>query len=141
MRAGPGNLPGQLYSVPVLITGWTSLSAHSTISRLLTIDALRSSSSSTTFFADSSESAISHHRHGAVHDLLPRGDDRFGLLAPQHRLRDLRRVGEVGEPRLLDDDAGLVEPRLQLALEGAGDGLRGAEQRGLARSPGVSSSS
>ena len=48
-----------LYSVPVLMTGCTSLSAQSTVIRFDTIAARRSSSSSTTCFADSSVSAIS----------------------------------------------------------------------------------
>src|SRR5215470_18366681 len=47
------------YKVPVLITGCTSLSAHSTVMRLLTMAALRSSSSATTFLAERSFNAIS----------------------------------------------------------------------------------
>src|SRR5438874_7272245 len=44
----------QLYSVPVFTTGCTSDSPHSTTMRLLTIEALRSSSSCTTCFSASS---------------------------------------------------------------------------------------
>jgi hypothetical protein len=35
-----------------------------------------------------------------------RGEDRLGLLATEHDLGDLRRVGEVTEPGLEDLDAG-----------------------------------
>src|SRR5690242_11986653 len=49
----------QLYSVPVLTTAWVPRSPHSTTSRLLTIAALRSSSSSTTPRRLSWSSAIS----------------------------------------------------------------------------------
>src|SRR5215471_3369803 len=48
----------QLYRVPVLITGCTSLSAQSTVIRLETIAARRSSSSATTCLAERSLSAI-----------------------------------------------------------------------------------
>ena len=37
-----------------------------------------------------------HHGDGAFHDLFARRDDGSGLLALEHRLRDL---GSIGEPR------------------------------------------
>ena len=51
------------------------------------------------------------HADRALHDFASGGDDGFGLLAAEHGLGDLRRVGEVGEAGLLDPHSGLGEPR------------------------------
>ena len=42
----------------------------------------------------------------ALDQLAARGDHRIGLLPPQHRVGDLRRVGDVRQARLVDHDAG-----------------------------------
>ena len=64
-------------------------------------------------------------------DLCTRRDDRLGLLATQHHLRDFGRVSEVRDPRLLDDNAGLLEARLELGHERARDRIGTREQRRL----------
>jgi hypothetical protein len=92
-----------------LTTGWVPRSLHSTTSRLLTICALRSSSSSTTPLAQVLERHL-HHADGAVDDARAGVDDRLGLLALQHRAGDLGRVGEVAEARFEHLDAGHLQP-------------------------------
>ena len=72
-----------------------------------------------------------HHADRAEHDLLARADDRFRLLPPQHRARDLRRVGQVREPRVFDVQARLFEALLQFALEAADDFIAARAQREL----------
>ena len=54
-------------------------------------------------------------------DALARRDDGAGLLALQHRLRDLRRVREVADARLDHFDARAREPLLDLVLQVLGD--------------------
>ena len=49
------------------------------------------------------------------------GEDRFGLLAAEHHLGDLGRVGEVGQPGLEDLDPGQLQPGLELGLKGVAD--------------------
>ena len=83
--------------------------------------ALRSSSSSTMAFLRQHRERHLHHADGALDDALPGGDDRAGLLALQHGAGDLRRVGQVAEPRLQHLDARLREPFLDLALQVVGD--------------------
>ena len=58
---------------------------------------------------------------GALDHRLAGGEDRLGLLAAEHHLGDLRRVGEVGQPGLEDLDAGALQPALQLGLEARAD--------------------
>jgi hypothetical protein len=95
---------------------------------LETIAASRSSSSSTTPWALISRSAMSPSPTAPA-TIPPGGDDGLGLLAAQHRLGDLGRVGEVGQPRLEDLDAGDGEPVLQLAVRRLGDLVRVAGER------------
>ena len=81
-------------------------SPQRTTSRLLTIAALRSSSSST--MPCSIEPGEGHldHADRALDDPGARGDDGVGLLPAQHGLGDLRGVGEMADPHLDDLDAG-----------------------------------
>src|SRR5258708_35978216 len=74
-----------------------------------------------------------HHRYRTVDDLRARRDDRFRLLATQHHLRDFRRVGEVHQPRLFDDDAGFFQPLLQFDDQRSRNDVGAGEQRGLGR--------
>ena len=99
----------------MLTTGCASRSAQSTTSRLLTIAALRSSSSCD--LAALVEQLQRHldHADGALHDLLPRRDDGARLLAAQHRRGDLRRVRQVADARLQHLHARLGQPVLHLA--------------------------
>jgi len=69
------------------------------------------------------------HAHGTLHDLLAGRDDRFGLLAAQHRLCDLGRVGKVGESGVIDKDAGGGEPVLEFGAQCVGDLLDVGAQR------------
>jgi hypothetical protein len=78
---------------------------------LLTIAALRSSSRSTTFFSDNSLNAISTI-DTAPWTIFCGGDDGFGLLAPEHHLRDFGRIREMHQPCLVERDAGLAEALL-----------------------------
>ena len=64
-----------------------------------------------------------------MHNLLARGNDGLGLLAAQHGLRDLGRVGQMREPRLLHLHAGLFEPLMQFLAQGDGNGVAPAAQR------------
>jgi hypothetical protein len=105
----------------VLTIGCAPRSPHSTTSRLLTIDALRSSSSVHDAFCDSIVERHFHHADGAFDDALAGGDDGAGLLALQHRGGDLRRVGEVADARLEHLDAGLRQSLVDLALQVVGD--------------------
>ena len=72
--------------------------------------ALRSSSNSMVWCSLKSCERHLDHAHRAGDDLAARGDDGLRLLAAEHRLGDLRRVGEVAQAGLLDDDARLREP-------------------------------
>ena len=114
------------------MTGCVARSPHSTTSRLLTIAAFRSLSNSTISRFDSRSERHLDHPHRALDDALTRGDDRAGLLALQHRLGDLRRVGQVADARLDDLDAGRREPFLNLLLHVLGDFGRVAAQRHVA---------
>ena len=78
--------------------------------------ALRSSSSCTSFFSLKQVERPVDHAHRALDDLLAGGDDRLGLLAAEHGLGDLGRVGEMREARLVDLDAGLGQALLELLL-------------------------
>ena len=60
-----------------------------------------------------------HHADGPLDDLEPGRDDGGGLLAAEHRLGDLGRVGEVADPGLDDADAGPLEALGELLLEDA----------------------
>ena len=96
---------------------------------MLTIAALRSSSSSTTFLADSCVERHLDHAHGALDDLRASRDDRVRLLAAEHRVGDLGGVREVADAGLDDLDAGLLQPVLDLGLELLGDLGRVGAQR------------
>ena len=76
------------------------------------------------------------HADGAGDDLAPRGDDGLGLLPAQHRLRDLGRVRQVGEPGVVDHHARGREPGAQVLAEGSGD-LVGVAAQGDLRGEGV----
>ena len=76
------------------------------------------------------------HPDGALDDPRSRGDDRVGLLAAQHRLGDLGRVGEVADPHLDDLHTGDRDPLGHLLGELAGDVVGRAAQRHAA-GPGV----
>ena len=93
--------------------------------------ALRSSSKSTTFFAESSESAISTIPTAPCTIFSLGGDDGVGLLAAQHRLGYLGRVGQMRETRVVDHDAGLLQAHGQFLLEGGGHFLDVAAERDL----------
>ena len=80
------------------------------------------------FFGELLERHVDH-AHRAVYDLLARGDDGLGLLAAQHGLRDLGRVGQMRETRLLDVHAGLFEPLMQFLAQRDGNGVTSAPQR------------
>ena len=114
-------LPGSVYSVPALTIGWAPSSPHSTTSRLLTICALRSSSSSTTPFFCSSASAISTMPTAPATIRVRAAMIALGLLPLQHRLGDFRRVGEVADARVDDVDAGVGQALVDLVPAGAGD--------------------
>lgn len=58
-----------------------------------------------------------HHADGTLYDLGPSGNDRLGLLTLEHRGGDLRRVGQVADPRLDHFDACLGESLLNIDLE------------------------
>ena len=66
-----------------------------------------------------------------MHDLRARADDGLGLLAAKHGARDLRRVGEVRELRLLDPHPGELHARLQLRAQGVGHRVGAAAERDL----------
>jgi len=96
-RSKGGHDRDQLYSVPVLMKDapqirprTRELETIAAIAFLVEVnDALRR------------EIVKRHldHALGAVHDLWRAADHRIRLLAAQHRLRDLGRIGEVREPR------------------------------------------
>ena len=102
---------------------------QSTTSRLLTIAARRSGSSSTTCRSASISQGVFDHPDRAGHDLRPGRDDRPGLLALEHRRGDLAGVGQVADPRLLHLDARLPHPLLELMLELASHLVDVAAQR------------
>ena len=58
-----------------------------------------------------------HHGDRAFHDLLAGGDDGSGLLALEHGLGDLGRVGQVGEAGILNGDASDRELARELELQ------------------------
>ena len=95
-----GGSHGYAYRVPVLMTGEASELPHSTTSRLLTMAALRSSSSLTVLLRSSSLQRHVHHADGVLHDDLAGGDDGLGLLPAQHdRARSrAHRPGGSGGP-------------------------------------------
>ena len=97
-------------SCPVLITGCVLRSPHSTTSRLLTIAALRSSSSWMIDFCRQHVERHFDHADRAFDDALAGGDDGAGLLPLQHGRGDFRRVGEVADARFDHFDAGLDQP-------------------------------
>ena len=101
----------------MLTTGWASRSPHSTTSRLLTIVALRSSSRCDDVLRAEHVERHFDHADRAFDDLLPCRDDGGGLLTPQHRVGDLRRVREMADPRLDQLDAGAREPLLDLLCQ------------------------
>src|SRR6185295_11217185 len=101
------------------MTGDAELSLQSTTRRFDTMAALRSSSSVTTFLSESFCSASSTMLNRPLDDLEPRGDDGGRLLAAEHRLGDLGRVGEVADPGLDDLDPGPLEAFGELLLEDA----------------------
>ena len=101
-----------------MTTGWASWSEQSTTSRLLTIAARRSSSSCDQAALGQAVEGHLDHADRAGDDLRARRDHRFGLLPAQHRAGDLRRVGQVRELGVDDDDAGLGEALLQLVAQG-----------------------
>ena len=78
--------------------------------RLLTIAALRSSSSSTMPRSLQARERHLHHSNSAVNDSAARGDDSIRLLPAQHGLGDLGRVGEMADPHLDNFDAGNRDP-------------------------------
>lgn len=82
----------------MLTTGWVERSPHNTTSRLLTIVALRSSSSSTTSCSANRCKGEIDHSHGSFDDPLSGGHHGARLLSLQHRLCDLGRVRKVGQP-------------------------------------------
>ena len=63
----------------------------------------------------------SDHPDSTFDDSLARGDDLGGLLSDEHRLGDLRRVGEMGDACLDDLDAGHRSPLGQLLGQFLGD--------------------
>jgi len=75
---------------------------------------------------------VLHHGHRALDNLLPGGDHRGRLLALQHRLGDLRRVGQRADPGFHDLQAGDGHPSRQLASQLLSDAFRGAPQCFLA---------
>ena len=118
--------------MPVLITGFASWSEQRTTSRLLTIAARRSSSSSHQPALGEAVERELHHADGALDDLRARRDHRLGLLAAQHRAGDLGRVGEVGELGVVDHDARPARSAAAAPRCSAADDLVGARaQRDL----------
>ena len=75
--------------MPVFSTGCGTEWPHRTTSRLLTIAALRSGSSSTTFSLGEHFQGVLDHPNGPLDDPGPGGDDRPRLLPLEHRRRDL----------------------------------------------------
>jgi hypothetical protein len=69
------------------------------------------------------------HPDSTVDDARAGSDDRIRLLASQHRLRDLRRVGEVTDAHLDDLHAGDDDASSHLLGELAGDEVGRAAQR------------
>ncbi len=106
--------------MPVFTTGEAGWSLQSTTIRLLTIDALRSSSSSTIRRSLSRSSASLDHPDRAVNDAGAGSDDGIGLLASQHGLGDLRRVGKVADSYLDDLEPCDGDPCGHLLCELAG---------------------
>ena len=113
----------------MLTTGWVSRSEQSTTIRFETIAALRSSSSWTTSFSESSWIAFSTIETAPITIFCARRDHRLGLLAAKHRLGDLLGISEVGQAAFVDGDAGAGDALLQLALELLADHLGVAAQR------------
>ena len=106
--------------------GW---SPHRTTIRLLTMLAVRSSSSDD--HAALVQAAERHldHADGTFDDPRASGHDGVGLLAAQHRLRDLLGVGQVGDADLDDLEPGDGDPLGHLDGQLAGDDVGGAAQR------------
>jgi len=105
----------------VLTTGEAGWSLQSTTIRLLTIAALRSSSSSTMFALRQPFECHLNHSDRAVDDTRAGGDDCVGLLSAQHGLGDLWRVGKMADAHLDDLHSGNGDAFGHLGGELAGD--------------------
>src|SRR3984885_12463020 len=72
-----------------------------------------------------------NHADRVLHDDLSGCDNRLRLLTPQHDRCDFWRVRKVREARLLDDDTGFQQARLQLFFKRRGHFIRAAAQGDL----------
>ena len=96
----------QVYRVPVFTTGCTSDSPHRTDHEVAdhggpaVIVELHH-----LFFGQFLQRHIDH-ADGTMDDFLPRRYDRLRLLAAQHGLGNLRRVGQMRQPRAFSAQSG-----------------------------------
>ena len=116
---------------PALTTGCVPRSEQSTTSRLLTIVGLLGVVQLDDLLTGEPLQGHLDHADRPLDDLLPRRDHGAGLLALEHGVGDLGRVGQVADPGLQDLDPRLLEPVLDLGLEVLGDLGRVAPQRDL----------
>src|ERR1700754_2628840 len=60
---------------------------------------------------------------------MPRRNNRSSLLTPQHRMRDLRCIGQVGDPRFHHFDTRNTQPLIDLPFQRSVDLVKISAQR------------